>query len=70
MPRCPYNAIIRCPTPNNLKLVISTYHLKMKFPKENGVGVVRGEQVVARECYVHELRVKETSEIKPVHEGT
>lgn len=43
-----YNAIIRCPKLNYLKLVILTYHLKMKFPIENGIGVVCGEQVVAR----------------------
>lgn len=35
-----YNAIIEWPTLNNLKLVTSTYHLKMKFLTKDGVGVM------------------------------
>lgn len=27
-----YKAILGCPTLNNLRVVMSTYHLKMKFP--------------------------------------
>lgn len=45
---------------NALKAIISTYHLKIKFPTgevrgPRGIGEVRGEQVLARECYVQEL---------------
>ena len=29
----------------------STYHLKVKFPTAHGVGEIRGDQVLARECY-------------------
>lgn len=34
----------------------------MKFPIENEVGMICDEQVVARECYVQELRGKEPGE--------
>lgn len=45
---------------NALKAIISIYHLKIKFPTgevrgPRGIGEVRGEQVLARECYVQEL---------------
>ena len=30
---------------------MSTYHLEVKFPTANGVGEIRGDQVLARECY-------------------
>ncbi|XP_075654059.1 uncharacterized protein LOC142624377 [Castanea sativa] len=45
-----YNAILGRPTLNAWKAVTSTYHLMVKFPY--GVGELRGNQVVARECYV------------------
>uniref|UniRef100_A0A2N9IDH1 RNase H type-1 domain-containing protein n=1 Tax=Fagus sylvatica TaxID=28930 RepID=A0A2N9IDH1_FAGSY len=54
---CPsaYNAIIGRPTLNRLRAVTSTYHLLLKFPTEHGIGEVRGDQVVARECYLASL---------------
>lgn len=51
-----YNAIVRHPTLNSLRAVTSTYHLKMKFPTNLGLGEVRGEHVLALECYAYELR--------------
>ena len=50
---CPssYNVIIRRPTLNRWKAVTSTYCLKVKFPIENGVGEVRRNQILVRECY-------------------
>lgn len=51
-----YNAILGHPTLNSLRPVTSTYHLKMKFPTNLGVGKVRDEQVIALECYAQELR--------------
>ena len=38
---------------------MSTYYLKVKFPTENGVGVVKGDQVLAKECYQVVLAAKE-----------
>ena len=38
-------------------IVTSTYHLMIKFPTEYGVGEVRGDQVVACECYITMLEM-------------
>jgi ribonuclease HI len=46
-----YNAIMGRPALNKLRAATSTYHLMMKFPTEEGVGVVRGDQLTARRCY-------------------
>ena len=32
--------------------ILSTLHVKVKFPTEQGVAVVRGNQQVARQCLV------------------
>lgn len=46
-----YNAILGRPSLNQMRVVTSTYHLMMRFPTGHGVGEVRGDQTVARECY-------------------
>ena len=58
---CPfsYNVIIGRPTLNCWKAATSTYFLKVKFLTENGIGEVKGDQVLARECYKAVLAVKE-----------
>jgi hypothetical protein len=53
-----YNAIIGRTALNDLKAVTSTPHLSMKFPTEEGVGVVKGDQKEARRCY--NLSLKDT----------
>ncbi|XP_075644249.1 uncharacterized protein LOC142615385 [Castanea sativa] len=59
---CPsaYNVIIGRPTLNRWKAVTSTYCLKVKFPTEDGVGEVKGDQVLARECYQAVVATKES----------
>ena len=58
---CPssYNVIIGRPTLNRWKAATSTYCLKVKFPTDSGVGEVKGDQVLARECYQAVLAAKE-----------
>lgn len=51
--------IIAKPTLNRWKVAMSTYCLKVKFPTENGVGEVKGDHVLARECYQAVLAAKE-----------
>ncbi|KAJ0963165.1 hypothetical protein J5N97_028287 [Dioscorea zingiberensis] len=53
-----YNVILGRPTLNALKAIISTYHLLLKFPTESGSGEVRGDQPLARQCYVSTLKGK------------
>ncbi|XP_062162167.1 uncharacterized protein LOC133869226 [Alnus glutinosa] len=53
-----YNAIIRRTALNDLKAMTSTPHLSMKFPTEEGVGVVKGDQKESRRCY--NLSLKDT----------
>ena len=46
-----YNIILGRPTLKRLRAVMLTYHLKVKFSIAHGVGEIRGDQVLARECY-------------------
>ncbi|GKU90818.1 hypothetical protein SLEP1_g4769 [Rubroshorea leprosula] len=46
-----FNAILGRATLCELKAVISQPHLCMKFPTPQGVGVLRGNQKMARACY-------------------
>lgn len=46
-----YNAILESPTLKSLRVVTSTYYLKMKFCMDLGIGEVCSEQVLTRECY-------------------
>ena len=46
-----YNIILGRPTLHRLKAATSTYYLKVKFPTTHGVGEIKGDQVLARECY-------------------
>ena len=39
------------PSLNVIRAVPSAYHMVIKFPNANGVGMVRGNQCIARECY-------------------
>ena len=58
---CPssYNVIIGRPTLNRWKAATSTYCLKVKFLTDDGVGEVRGNQTLTRECYQAVLATRE-----------
>ena len=51
-----YNAILGRTGLHAFKAVASTYHLKLKFPTRNGVGEEKGDQKMARSCYIAALR--------------
>ncbi|XP_074356021.1 uncharacterized protein LOC141695690 [Apium graveolens] len=51
-----YNAIIGRTGIHAFKVVPSTYHMVLKFPTRNGVREARGDQKMARSCYVAALR--------------
>ena len=46
-----YNILLGRPSLNAIKVIPSAYHMMIKFPTVSGVGMVRGDQRVARECY-------------------
>ncbi|KAL2228585.1 UNVERIFIED_CONTAM: hypothetical protein Sindi_1838200 [Sesamum indicum] len=46
-----YNVILGRPGLNLFRTVISTYHMKVKFPTEHGIGEVACDQKEARKCY-------------------
>ena len=43
--------------------VIPSAHMVVKFPTENRVGMVRGDQRVARECYLASMKQKAVDSI-------
>ncbi|KAL2248154.1 UNVERIFIED_CONTAM: Retrovirus-related Pol polyprotein from transposon [Sesamum indicum] len=69
-----YNVILGRPGLNLFRAVVSTYHMKMKFPIENGTRELVSDQREARKCYNLSLkgepsqkkrRVKEDAEPRP-----
>lgn len=54
-----YNVILRRPCMRMAKAVMSTYHLVMKFHTEEGIKEVRGNQLIARECYFATMKGKQ-----------
>jgi hypothetical protein len=59
-----YNAIIDRPALNKLRAATLTYHLMMKFPTEECVGEVNGDQLAARRCYNISMKKVSMSEAK------
>ena len=53
-----YNMLLGRPSLNAIKSIPSAYHMLIKFPNESGVGMVRGDQRVARECYPTSVKQK------------
>ncbi|XP_012848582.1 PREDICTED: uncharacterized protein LOC105968491 [Erythranthe guttata] len=51
-----YNMIMGRPSMNAFEAVVSTFHMKMKFPVLDRVGEVRGDQETSRRCYNQALR--------------
>ena len=51
-----YNMLLGRPSLNAIKAIPSAYHMIIKFPTVHGVGTVRGDQQVARECYTASMK--------------
>ena len=53
-----YNMLLGRPSLNAIKAIPSAYNMMIKFPTVSGVGMVRGDQRVARECYSISMKKK------------
>ena len=58
-----YNILLGRPSLNAIKAIPSAYHMMIKFPTTSGVGMVRGDQRVARECYSASVKQKAVDNI-------
>ena len=62
-----YNMLLGRPSLNAIKVVPSVYHMMIKFPTKSGVGMVRGDQRVAREGYSASVKQKAVDNVS-MHE--
>ncbi|KAK4406630.1 hypothetical protein Sango_0669500 [Sesamum angolense] len=51
-----YNVILGRPTLNAFRAIISTYHMKIKFPVIRGVSEAQADALQARKCYVEAIK--------------
>ena len=51
-----YNMLLSRPSLNAIKVIPSAYHMIIKFLTIHGVGMVRGDQRVAKECYTASMK--------------
>ena len=58
-----YNMLLGRPSLNSIKAIPSAYHMMIKFPTTSGVGMVRGDQRMARECYSASIKKKTVDNI-------
>ena len=58
-----YNVLLGRLSLNAIKAIPSAYHMVIKFPTTNGVGMVRGDQRVAKECYSASMKQKAVDSI-------
>ncbi|CAA0830214.1 Unknown protein, partial [Striga hermonthica] len=57
-----YNVILGRPTLNAFQAVVSTYHMKLKFPVGDRVGEARGDQKLSRACYQIAIKTSQKTE--------
>ena len=58
-----YNMLLARPSLNAIKAIPSAYHIMIKFPTVSEVGMVRGDQRVAKECYSASMKQKTVDNI-------
>ena len=58
-----YNMLLGRPSLNVVRAIPFAYHMVIKFPTTNGVGMVRGNQCMARECYSASMKQKKVDNI-------
>ncbi|XP_030942934.1 uncharacterized protein LOC115967916 [Quercus lobata] len=60
----PYTAILGRQWIHSMRVVPSTLHVKIKFPTEQGVTVIRGDQQVARQCFTTIVNWKRGNQVE------
>ena len=58
-----YSMLLGRPSLNTIRAIPSAYHMVIKFPTANGVGMVQGNQRVAREYYSASMKQKTVDNI-------
>ena len=58
-----YNMLLGRPSLNTIRVIPSAYHMVIKFPTTNGVGMVQGNQRIAKECYSASMKQKTVDNI-------
>ena len=58
-----YNILLGRPSLNAIRAIPSVYHMVIKFLTANGVGMVRGDQRIAKECYSTSTKQKAVGSI-------
>ena len=58
-----YNILLGRPSLNVVRAIPFAYHMVIKFPTTNGVGMVRGNQRIVRECYSALMKQKAVGSI-------
>ena len=53
-----YNILLGMPSLNTIRVIPSVYHMVIKFLTTNGVGMVQGNQRIARECFLASMKQK------------
>ncbi|XP_073026686.1 uncharacterized protein [Primulina eburnea] len=62
-----YNGILGRPALKDFRAVASSYHQKLKFPVRKGVGVLCGDQKIARRCYERIVKEEEKRDHEHSH---
>ena len=59
----PYTAIVAKPWLHTLEVVSSTMHQKVKYPSEDRIEEILGDQAMARQCMIATIRHKPEAEL-------
>ena len=59
----PYTAILGRPWIHSMRVVPLTLHLKIKFPTEQGVTVIRGDEQAAKQCFTAVVNWKRGNQV-------
>ena len=58
-----YKMLLGRPSLNAIRAIPSAYHMVVKFPTENGVSMVRGDQRIAKECFLASMKQRAVDSI-------